>query len=49
MTCNLLVEFIVWTDDVDVAKSEAERLLPDLLDGTDFSVFSVIEATKNEE
>ena len=48
-TCTLTVEFMVFTSDVDTAVSEAERLLPDFLDGTDFASFSVIGAVQNKD
>ena len=47
ITCKLFVEFDVFTDDPDVAIENAERLLLDFLEGTDFANFTIIKAEKN--
>jgi len=49
-TWTLTVELSVFAGDMDRDNviAEAERLLPDLLDGTDFMGISVVDARRDE-
>ena len=49
-TWTVTVEMTVFAGDMDKGNviSNAERLLPDLLDGTDFTGVTVIDAKRDE-
>lgn len=47
MTYTITVEMTVFTDDKNVAIENAKTMLPDILDGSDFTCIDVISARKD--
>lgn len=47
MTYTITVKMTVFTDDAVAAIQNAQALLPELLDGSDFTCIDVIDARRN--